>query len=168
MSTDTLTSTFIRFRAKLRSVAAGIVGTDTADDVIHDAFCRLWSGNRMVESETEAMKLSYVAVRNLAIDTLRKANARPTVPIDESPQLSQASDEDDERQREQRHTYEAVINISRRALNEKQFEIFRLHDIEGIGYDEIAAQLGMTPENVRVTLSRSRKIIRDIYRSQNQ
>lgn len=167
MNTDHLTSTFIRFRARLRNVAAGIVGTDEADDVIHDAFCRLWSRHEQVETEIEAMKLSYTAVRNSAIDTLRRANARPTVPIDESPRISDTVDSEGERQAEQRQTYDAVVRLARRHLNERQFEIFRLHDIEGLGYDEIASTLSMTPENVRVSLSRARKSIRELYRQQN-
>lgn len=166
MNTDHLTSTFTRFRERLRSVAAGIVGTDEADDIIHDAFCRLWSRHQLVETEVEAIKLSYTAVRNSAIDSLRRASTHPTVRIDESPQIAEI-DEDSERQKEQRQTYDAVVRLARRHLNERQFEIFRLHDIEGLGYDEIASTLSMTPENVRVSLSRARKSIRELYRQQN-
>ena len=42
--------------------------------------------------------------------------------------------------------------------------MFELHDIKGLGYEEVAETLGMTQENVRVTLSRARKSIREIYR----
>lgn len=166
VSTDILTSTFINFRAMLRSVAAGIAGAGEADDVIHDAFCRLWAGHKAVEDEKEAIKLTYTAVRNSAIDSLRRTKARATVSIDESPQIAD-SDEDFTRRSEQQETYDAVIRLSRRALNQRQAEVFELHDVRGLGYDEIAEMLGMTPENVRVTLSRSRKIIRDLYRKQN-
>lgn len=167
MNTDHLTSAFTRFRARLRSLAAGIAGDDEADDVIHDAFCRLWSRHTEVESEVEAMKLSYTAVRNSAIDSLRRAHARPTVSMEESPQLPE-TDEDAESGAERRQTYEAVVRLARRNLSDRQFEIFRLHDIDGLGYDEIASELSMTPENVRVSLSRSRKTIRELYRKQNK
>ncbi len=147
-------------------MAAGIVGTDDADDVIHDAFCRLWSRHTSVESETEAIKLSYTAVRNSAIDALRSSRSHPTVEIDESVQRLENDDEADSKA-EKTATYEAVIRLSRRVLNERQFEVFRLHDIEGAGYDEIADLLGLSNENVRAILSRSRKIIRELYRKQN-
>lgn len=167
MATDILTSTFINIRTRLRSVAAGIAGIEEADDVIHDAFCRLWSSHKAIADETQAMKLSYTAVRNSAIDALRRSQARPTVRIDESPQLSDTP-EDAGDTREKEETYEAVVRLARRILNPRQFEVFELHDIRSLDYDEIAESLGMTPENVRVTLSRARKTIRDTYRKTNQ
>lgn len=147
-------------------MAAGIVGADDADDVIHDAFCRLWSRHASIGSETEAIKLSYTAVRNSAIDALRSARSHPTVEIDESVNMIENDDEAGSKA-EKAATYDAVVRLSREALTERQFEIFRLHDIEGAGYDEIASALGITNENVRTILSRSRKIIRELYRKQN-
>ena len=159
MPTDILTSTFMAFRAKLRSMAAGIAGSEEADDIIHDAFCRLWSRHPIIEDETEALKLSYTAVRNSAIDSYRRSTSRPTVSIEDSCHIIEQEDET-----ETAKTYEAVVNISRRVLNKRQFEVFELHDIKGLGYEEVAETLGMTQENVRVTLSRARKSIREIYR----
>lgn len=163
MPTDILTSTFINFRARLRSLAAGIAGSDEADDVIHDAFCRLWSRHPLVEDETQALKLSYTAVRNSAIDSFRRSASRPTVTI-EDPAAAIATDDEATLKEEQRETYDAVVRLSRRALNDRQFEVFELHDIKGLSYEEVAGTLGMTQENVRVTLSRARKIIRELYR----
>ncbi|MDE6061867.1 MAG: hypothetical protein K2G00_03800, partial [Duncaniella sp.] len=76
-NTDILTSTFITLRAKLRSIAGGIAGADEADDVIHDAFCRLWARHQAVGSETDAARLTYTAVRNSAIDSYRRRPANP-------------------------------------------------------------------------------------------
>ena len=142
-------------RASLRAVAAGIAGNDSADDVLHDAFCRLWSRNKAVMSEIEARRLSYTAVRNMAIDSVRRVSSRPTVPLDDA-----ATSTDDD-------TYLAVLRISRQSLPPRQYEIFRLHDIDGLTYDEIAQMLSITNENVRMNLCRARKTIRHIYRQQN-
>ena len=151
------------FRAKLRSMAAGIAGSEEADDIIHDAFCRLWSRHPIIEDETEALKLSYTAVRNSAIDSYRRSTSRPAVSIEDSCHIIEQEDET-ETAKERQQTYEAVVNISHRVLNKRQFEVFELHDIKGLGYEEVAETLGMTQENVRVTLSRARKSIREIYR----
>ncbi len=162
MKNDNLTSAFVHFRARLRNLAAGIVGHDDAEDVLHDAFCRLWSRHPLLESETEALKLSYSAVRNSAIDALRRNKSHPTVPIDDNDRR------DDDPDKESRmETYDAVVALSRKALDSRQFEVFRLHDIEGLGYDEIAASLGLNVEHVRVILSRARKTIRELYRKNN-
>lgn len=167
-ATDLLTSTFITFRARLSRVAAGIAGADEADDVIHDAFCRLWAHHPLVEDETQALKLSYTAVRNSAIDSYRRSSTRQTISIDDSGPLPETDDET-ALMRERQETYNTVIRLSQKVLNPRQFEVFELHDIKGLGYEEVAGILGMTQENVRMTLSRARKIIREYYkRNENE
>lgn len=162
MSTDNLTSVFTMFRLRLRGVAASIVGGETADDVVQDAFCRLWSRHRQVQDETEAMKLSYAAVRNAAIDSFRRSQSHPTMSLETVPQTSDMVDSSqcDDR----REVYAAVLKLAGEVLSARAFQIFRLHDVEGLGYDEVAARMSLTEANVRVSLSRSRKTIREIYR----
>lgn len=159
VSTDILTSTFQRLR--LRGIAAGIAGDTDADDALHDAFCGLWARHRDVESSVEAIKLSYAAVRNSAIDLRRRAKSHPMVYLDEG---GYAAESPEYAERERRITYQAVLELSRRVLSERQFEIFNLHDIEGVGYEEIAMRLSMSQESVRMALSRARKAIRELYR----
>lgn len=151
-------------RSKLRILASGIAGVDAADDAIHDAFCRLWSGHRMPADKTEAAKLAYVSVRNAAIDSFRRDRSHRTVDIDEAAYTPETSGDETTNQDE---IYKRVVTMSRTVLNERQYDIFRLHDIEGATYDEIAAEKSMTQENVRVTLSRARKILREVYRRTN-
>lgn len=153
----------MRFRAVLESLAARIAGPEDAEDVIHDAFCRLWSKHPCLRDESEAIKLTYTAVRNLAIDRYRSMGAKHTLPLDQCPE-PHAEDDEALNADERRHAYEAVISLSRKTLNETQYSIFRLHDIEGVSYPEIARMTGMSPENVRMTLSRARKAIRERYR----
>lgn len=128
--------------------------------------CRLWSSHPQLDSETEALKLSYRVVRNSAIDALRRSKSHPTVPIEEGGRDC-GTIEEPENDSADEDTYQAVIALSRRVLGQRQFEVFRLHDIEGQTYDEIAASLCLGVENVRVILSRARKTIRDIYRKNN-
>jgi len=155
-----LTSTFIGMRERLRRVAASIVGDDSAEDVVHDAFCKLWAANPLVADEIQASKLSYRVVRNAAIDELRRSARNMESRLDEIPEQSETTEPDD--------VYGAVLALARRHLTGKQFAIMQKHDIEGIGYEEIAAELAMTQENVRVTLSRARKTVRELYRKQQR
>ncbi|MCM1138616.1 MAG: sigma-70 family RNA polymerase sigma factor [Duncaniella sp.] len=166
MRPSILSSTFIQLRDKLHSIAVGIVGnSDDADDVIQESFCRLWSHQSEIQDEVSAMRLSYTAVRNTAIDTIRRSKSHPSVTIDsvtDRDEYDREAEEDLERE----YTYNAVVRLARKVLKESHFEVFRLHDIEGFSYPEVAEQLGLTQENVRVTLSRVRKTIRETYRKQ--
>lgn len=167
-TTDILTSTFITFRDKLFRLASGIAGQTDADDIINDAFCRLWSHHPLVNDEMHALKLSYTAVKNSAIDTLRRSTVRQTVSLDDDDErgFPEPDDTESEERKERQATIDAVVQLARKTLSERQFEIFELHDIEGIDYDDIATRLKMSPENVRMTLSRARKTIRKLYKQQ--
>lgn len=153
----------MRFRDKLRGMAMGIVGSpETADDVLHDAFCRLWINHKAIESETEAVKITYTTVRNSAIDLQRRHLSHPTLSLEQVAELEEECEGDKEKERSE--TYKAVLMLSRKVLNEKQQQIFFMHDVEGLSYSEIAERMNITQDNVRQILSRARKTIREIYR----
>ncbi len=163
MEQSKLTSAFMRFRDKLRGMAMGIVGSpETADDVLHDAFCRLWLHHKSIESELEAVKLTYTAVRNSAIDLQRRNLSHPSLSLEQVVELEAESEADKEKERKE--TYKAVLMLSRKVLNEKQQQIFFMHDVEGLSYHDIADRMKITQDNVRQILSRARKIIREVYR----
>ncbi len=169
MRQSILTSTFITLRHRLRQFAAGIVGDgDEAEDVVHDAFCRLWNAHPEVKDEVSARRLSYTAVRNMAIDAVRHSRSHPHVSMDPSQGSFDLTDEESPNENERLEIYRAVVRLSEKHLSPRQFEIFRLHDIQGLTYAEVADELGTTPEYVRVTLSRVRKTIRDLYRTQSK
>ena len=168
MSTDILTSTFLRLRARLRGMAAGIAGNSDADDILHDAFCRLWLRNSDVRTEVEAMKLSYTAVRNSAIDVRRRTAAHGMMSIDDECCQLRDCAWYDQPEADSMATYRTVVELARRRLPERQFAVFRMHDIDGIGYEEIAVTLSITQENVRMTLSRARKTLRELSRKSYQ
>lgn len=162
MNQSPLTSVFTRMRDRLHRIAFSIVGSDEeAEDILQDAFCRLWAGHPDIQTEIDAAKLSFTAVRNRAIDSYRKNLALSNVDIAE---VSDSDIAEDHAVMERRDVYEAVIRLSEKVLNERQAEVFRLHDINGLPYEEVALELGMTQENVRMTLSRARKVIREVYR----
>ncbi|MBD5266941.1 MAG: RNA polymerase sigma factor [Bacteroides sp.] len=157
-----LTKTFQQLRCKLQHLAGSILGDDNeAEDALHDAFCRLWTSYKNIDSETDARRLSYTLVYNIAIDRTRrlKTHGGKRVELTGDIGIEEESSSRD-------GIYEAVVALAEKSLNEKQLAVFRLHDLENIGYAEVAESLGMTQENVRMTLSRARKIIRELYRQQ--
>lgn len=68
-----LTKTFQQLRCKLQHLAGSILGDDNeAEDALHDAFCRLWTSYKNIDSEVDARRLSYTLVYNIAIDRTRR------------------------------------------------------------------------------------------------
>lgn len=153
----------MRLRGHLRGIAIGMTGSrEEADDVLQDAFCKLWMGHKGIEREIDVAKLSYTSVRNSAIDVLRHRNARHSV-SDEC-LADMTSDSESDADCETDEIYSAVLYLSRKVLNDRQYQVFMMHDVENITYPEIARSLGLSQENVRAILSRARKTIREVYR----
>ena len=70
MTNDFLTEAFLALRGRWRS-----------EDVLQDAFCKLWGGKYKVGSVKEAIGLLSRTGRNLEIDEYRKSVRRPTVSL---------------------------------------------------------------------------------------
>ena len=49
------------------------------------------------------------------------------------------------------------------ALPEQQRELVVMRDVNGAGYDEISYATGLSMANIRVTLSRARKTLREQF-----
>lgn len=171
MRQEILTSAFITLRKRLQRFAARFVGNSEAEDVVHDAFVKLWIQHPDIRDHITAAKLVYKSVRNSAIDNIRYKDSHPgdiseTV---EDPNYLNLSDEDEETYNpDPEMIRNSVIELSLKILNDRQSEVFRLHDLSGWDYDDIASHLQMSPENVRMTLSRARKAIREFYKQRSK
>ena len=137
-----------------------VVGHDDAEDVLQDAFVRLWPLSERISSDQEAKALATTTVRNLAIDRYRTLQRMKTA--ENEPEDIADTAQDEESETEQRMA--VVEEIMSRVLSPTQQTIFRMREFEQISYEQIAKQLNMQPAAVRMQLSRARKAIRDEYR----
>lgn len=160
-----LTSVFSDLRLRLRRIATGILGdSDDADDALQDAFCRLWQHHKHIKSRQEAEALSVTTVHNICIDNIRRQSHSPTVSIDENRDSTDAIDTaDNEEYTSREDLFRNIEQIVNNQLSERQQTILRMREIEGMSFEAIAESLEMQPTAVRMALSRTRKLIREIY-----
>ena len=157
MNHDILTSIFTRLRPSLLASAKNVLreSGDVASDALQDAFCRLWRHRDSFADEEHARAASYTAVRNAAIDMVRRR--RSTISAGEIPETAadavEASD-----------LYDEVNSIIVRELTERERSILMMRDRNGFEMDAIAARLEITEANVRLILSRARRKVRECYR----
>ncbi len=157
MNHDILTSIFTRLRPSLLASAKNVLreSGDDASDALQDAFCRLWRHRDSFADEEHARAASYTAVRNAAIDMVRRR--RSTISAGEIPETAadavEASD-----------LYDEVNSIIVRELTERERSILMMRDRNGFEMDAIAARLEITEANVRLILSRARRKVRECYR----
>ena len=164
MTSDILTSTFMRLRERLKANARRLLDDDSeADDALQDAFCRLWKHRQEIISSQQAEGLSVTAVRNTCIDALRKRHSN--MPLD---QADGATTDTDDYENSRREIYEAVKEIIDRRLPERERTVITMRDTMGMDFADIAVELGISENNVRMILCRARKTVREIYLSSNK
>ena len=157
MERDLLTSSFLGLRDKLHHIALKYLGSDEdAKDALQDTWLKLRSKGE-VETTIEARNKLVTVLRNVCIDHLRKARE---IPIDTTVDIqAYRMDEEDIGNLEQ---------LLQEGLTPLQKEIFNLVTHEGFDYEEIAKQLSMSVEAVRMNMSRTRKKIRENYKRLNR
>lgn len=157
MSEQTLISAFSRWRNRLlRQALRFLPSKEDAEDVLQDAFIRLWAKAEQIETEKDAASLATVVIRNMAVDHYRQQKRKPQTTDVEMMDLQEETADIDERQ-------QLVDEIMRRVLTPLQLRIVELREYEGLGYDEVASILGMQQPAVRMQLSRARRAIREEY-----
>ena len=168
MSENNLINTFTRGRSKLfRMARLLLVNREDADDALQEAFSRLWPRADQLRSQDEAEKVAMATVRNLSIDQLRRQSDHLTedlTEVENDPNLSSEPD----RELERREQFRLVKQIIELRLTPQQRRILQMHDMAGLGYDEIARREQMLEPAVRMQLSRARKTIRECYNKLNQ
>lgn len=163
MSNETLIHSFTKRRSRLALFARRLLGNDDeAEDVLQEAFCRLWPRAETLESDADADRMAMTTVKNLSIDVLRERQIHATQPIEGLADSPPADDAPSAARQ-----LDLVERIARRHLTPQQWRIFRSHDIEGLGYDVIARQEQMLEATVRKHVSRARMTIRQIYNQYN-
>ncbi len=156
MSTETLIETFNRLRHKLHRAATVLLNDEAeAEDAVQDAFCNLWN-TRMPHTSAEARNRLFVVVRNICINKLK--SRRNKINIDEIELSVDDIDTGDA---------ERLRAIALAALTPLQRRIFELAVADDMDYPEIATELGLTVEAVRMNMSRARKKIKDTFTDLN-
>lgn len=159
MKQDILTSSFMDLRDKLHRIALRYLQNDEdAKDVLQDTWLRLKTKDRVSDSDEAKNKLVRV-LRNVCIDRLRKMNMQV---IDEvrTPVSLQYEMEDDDIRTLEEQLQEGLTPLQRR--------IFNLVTQEGLDYEQIAEELSMSVEAVRMNMSRTRRKIRETYNKLNR
>lgn len=149
----------MRLRPRLFQTARQIAGSDAdALDALQEAFCRLWSRRESLQGESHAEGASVVAVRNAAIDTLRRRRQHTDVEAIDMMESSQQTARDVD------GLFEEVEAIIARELSDRDRRVLYLRDRYEYEIEAIAVEENMTEANVRVVLSRARRTVREAYR----
>ncbi|MCH5346108.1 MAG: sigma-70 family RNA polymerase sigma factor [Muribaculaceae bacterium] len=146
--------------ALLRTALKVLSDEDLAEDVAQDTLLKLWDMRDRLYKYQSVDTLAMIIARNKCLDIVRQRGRVINVSLDDfdatAPMLSpvdemidaEADDEADE-----------ILA----QLPENQRFVLKMKHIDGLEVDEIAAVTGSTPNAIRVTLSRARKRVLEIF-----
>lgn len=165
MKQHLLTRIYERLRPRMVADAARYSATpDDALDILQEAFIRLWQRRESITDADRAEGLMAVTARNMLIDNARRRMRHPTVDIVATPAGDSPADDgspaDDPR-------LSQVIEIIDHTLSPRARQVLYMRDRLAMDFDEIADELDLSPQNVRLILSRARRKVRDTFNSNN-
>ncbi|MBQ3767231.1 MAG: sigma-70 family RNA polymerase sigma factor [Bacteroidales bacterium] len=125
---------------------------DRADalDAVQDLYVKLWKMRDTLDLVRNPAAYGALLVRNLCIDRIRRLT--PARPL--SDDLVGKAPPDEELAAKE--TLGVVMQAMER-LPDSQRKLVKLHLLRGLSYDEIAAETGLSPLNIRVQVSLARK-----------
>ena len=154
------------FSGKFYGYSYKILGDrEEARDAVQDLYLKLWSLRHNLSNIISIEAFATTIIRNLCIDRLKKIKS-VTLQSDNyllhNKSYEYGADEilDDE--------VNERVELVRKAMNKLpdiQQKVFIMRDFEEKEFEEISLELGLTPENSRVILSRARKGIRELIDS---
>ena len=144
---------------KLFRLALSITGNkEDAEDVVQDVLLHVWKKEDWEKIENiEAY--CFRSTRNRALDTIAlKDNQTEALPDDfDYPEQENIA------QRVEAQEQIELVEKWLEGLPEKQQTIFRLREVEELSYKEIATILNITEEQVKITLFRLRRKLKEYF-----
>ncbi|MDD2322722.1 MAG: RNA polymerase sigma factor [Bacteroidia bacterium] len=137
--------------AVYRFILKHIHDNDKAQDIVQEAYTRLWEKVSDVNAE-KAKSYLFTTAYHYMIDTIRK-DKKQTV-LDLMPEMSGKS----------KNAYsdlKSILNEGMRHLPEIQKTVLMLRDYEGYSYEEIGEITSLNESQVKVYIFRARKTLRN-------
>lgn len=147
----------VLFRLALRLLS----DRPAAEDLTQDTLIRVWQRRDELQDVRSLEAYCLTVCRNLALDRLEKAENR-SVSLEEREVDPADAAYTAEEQMARDEKFRLVHKLFNR-LPEKLRTVLQLRDIEGKSYREIAEILGITEDQVRVSLFRARRSVRTQY-----
>jgi len=158
MNTTEFKSRLLPMKNKMYRLSLRLMqNREEAEDVVQEAFLKIWSMRDRLESYQSPEGLLMTMTRNLCIDRLKTKKNKAISLVDE---WYKGADYNPHQQSELQDLLGRVMQVMDR-LPENQRMIVHLRDVEMYSFEEIAEMTGHDHNYLRVNLSRARKKIRE-------
>lgn len=150
-------------RDKLFRLALGItLHTAEAEDVVQDTMLKAWHHRQEWPQIADMGAWLAQVCRRLALDRRQRMDIMRLMGDEKATTAAGIQPAATYNRYEQRESYNTVLRLMS-SLPPPQDDIMRLRDIEGLSYRDIATQLELTEDQVKVYLFRARQRVRQEY-----
>lgn len=139
--------------------------TDLAEDIVQDVFLKIWENRETLSEICHFKSYLFTVCRNMTLNLLTRASreARIMELILHGAQKFHVDTDTKLQQQE----YDRLFQEAIEQLPPQRKLIFRLCKIEGKSYDEVAAQMGVTPGTVNDHIVKGTRSVKDYLRRYN-
>ena len=137
---------------------------EEAEDAVQEVLLKLWTRRNVLENYRSIEALAMIITKNLCLDKLKSHHHQKTMGMDGKEAITDVGTP-----YHKTELSDSINMIHRllRQLPEQQRLVMHLRDIEEYSYEEIEKITGMCVNNIRVTLSRARKSVRENFKKLN-
>lgn len=159
MNADTFKLLFLPYHEKLYRIAFRLMeDKQDAEDMVQEVYIKLWNKRKELRDIRNAESFAVVVLKNTCLDYLKKSKYETTdlyqLEIPACGSLMKQIEFIDELQK-----VEQIIE----SLPKNQKEIIRLRYTYGYTDKEVEKLTGLNRNNIKVILSRARKIIKELF-----
>ncbi|MDR0428967.1 MAG: RNA polymerase sigma factor [Tannerellaceae bacterium] len=161
MDADNFKQQFLPLHTRLYRIAYALTrNSQDAEDILQDTYCKLWNKRKELSNVRNTEAFCVTLIKNLCYDFLRSPHQNYHEEAIENISLStNVSPETETIGQNEAELIQKLID----KLPEKQQQVIRLRGINDCSLEEIEEITGLSAANVRVLLSRARKIIKEQY-----
>lgn len=161
MNADEFREAFLPLHARLyRAAYALLENAQDAEDIVQEAYLKLWNKRNELDIRSNAAAYCVATVRNLCFSLMQTRRYQSEEPLPEHIDLGET--ENPEQLLEKRDE-QAQLKALIADLPQQQRRVLWLRDVNECSFEEIEQATGLNAINIRVTLSRARKRIREQF-----
>ena len=141
-----------QYQSMLFSVACRFLGKDEAEDIVQEAFIRLWKNFQRYRPEVKLTTWLYRIVTNLCLDHLKSKHRRNWFRRRDMNETNTVPDPSTPLKELENHELMQYVLRLAEGLTPRQRAVFILRDLEGLSSKEVCEILSMKAGNVKSNL----------------
>lgn len=158
--TSSLEQLFMRYYdALVRFVVPILKDEDASRDTVQEVFTRIWEKREKLQDDTRIKSYLYMAVRNQAINVLRKEERVQWV-NEEQEMEAMAPREESTMKKVEEKDLQSRLQKALDAIPPKCRQVFELSRFEGMSYQQIAEAMEISIKTVENQMSKALQIMR--------